>query len=409
MPKTFLMSFLFSAWPLALALWAVRRRPRSARAIAYLGLGLAASGLLFLLDYPTRARTVLYTTVNAQPEKGSARIPLMIQHPGVAHPLLFEPAGTVFGSVKPFQMRLTIERPRGTVVATADLTFEVVLVKKVRGGHSSALQGQTLNFTPLERGEYDLLLSALTPGSPQVRVQVTDPLKRDGWQGWPMLYVVVYDMVINGAAYLALLAAGVAGFFGLGYAMSAGRSKKLNLAVRQFGFVPDPEAEKAVRERLGQFRTFLDGSRKVEFPARGAVGSSGAIVCDLTFQRPKIVSIQTALLLDPVPHLLPELAIFGKGMFRNWDIFLTGEKIEFPEAPGFSKEYGVAGVGVDADTARGVLTPAVQAILEAHPGWCVQTSGTALLVYRPWEVVPAKGIAQWLEDARVVAAAVARH
>ncbi|MDP2996562.1 MAG: hypothetical protein Q8N47_03675 [Bryobacterales bacterium] len=409
MPKTFLISFLMSAWPLAVALWLVRRRLWSARAIAYLGLGLAASGLLFLVDYPVRARTVLYTTVNAQPERGPVRIPVMIQHPGVAHPLSFEPAGTVFGSVKPFQVRLSMERPRGTAVATTDLNFEVVRVKKARGGHSSALQGQALNFTPLERGEYDLLLSALTPGSPQVRVQVTDPLKRDGWQGWPMLYVLLYDMTINGAVYLALLAAGVAVFYGLGYAMSAGRSKKLSSAVREFGFVPDPEAEQAVRERLGKFRTFLDGSRKVEFPARGVVGSSGAIVCDLTFQRLKNVSIQTALLLDPVPNPLPDLAIFGQGMFRNWDIFLTGERIEFPEAPGFSKEYGVAGVGVDAGTARNVLAPAVQAVLEAHPGWCVQTSGTALLVYRPWKVVPAKGIAQWMEEARVVAAGVAGH
>jgi hypothetical protein len=175
------------------------------------------------------------------------------------------------------------------------------------------------------------------------------------------------------------------------------------------GFVPDPEAEKAVRERLGQPRTFLDGSRKVEFPARGTVGSFGAIVCDLTFQCRKSVSIQTALLLDPLPHLLPELAVSDKGLFRNTGNFLSEERIEFPEPPGFSKKYGVAGIGVDADTARSVLTPAAQAVLEAHPGWCVQTSGTALLVYHPWKVVPAKGLAQWLEEARVVAAAVARH
>ena len=44
-------------------------------------------------------------------------------------------------------------------------------------------RGQEISFTPLERGEYQVLLSALTPGIPQVRVQVTDPLKRDGWQG----------------------------------------------------------------------------------------------------------------------------------------------------------------------------------------------------------------------------------
>jgi hypothetical protein len=94
---------------------------------------------------------------------------------------------------------------------------------------------------------------------------------------------------------------------------------------------------------------------------------------------------------------------------RNSGIFLTGERIEFPESPGFSKEYAVAGIGVDADTARNVLTPVAQAILEAHPGWRVQTSGTALLVYRPWKVAPAKGFAQWLEEARVIAAAVARH
>jgi hypothetical protein len=58
------------------------------------------------------------------------------------------------------------------------------------------------------------------------------------------------------------------------------------------GIVPAPEAEKAVRDRLGRFRTLLDGSGHVEFPARGAVGPSSAMVCDLTFQRHKSVSAQ---------------------------------------------------------------------------------------------------------------------
>ena len=186
MPKTFPMSFLLSAWPLAFALWAVRGRLRSGegsarpgpgRAITYLGLGLAASGPLFWFDYPVCARTVIYTTVNAQPEREPARIPVMIQHPGVQHYLSFEPAASAFGSVKPFQMRLSIERPRGTVVAATDLNFEVVLVKRARGGQSSVLQGEALNFTPLERGEYQVLLS-LRPyvPAPQERFQPDRPL-----------------------------------------------------------------------------------------------------------------------------------------------------------------------------------------------------------------------------------------
>jgi hypothetical protein len=136
--KTFPMSFLLSPWPLALAPWAVRGRlrggessprPGPGRAIAYLGLGLAAAGLLFWFDYPVRARRVLYTAVNAQPAKGPARIPIMPQHPGVQHYLSFEPAASAFGSVEPFQMRLSNERPRGTVVAASP---------PCRGGRRSA-------------------------------------------------------------------------------------------------------------------------------------------------------------------------------------------------------------------------------------------------------------------------------
>lgn len=146
-----------------------------------LGLGVFA----FVTDYSMRV-TTLYETLLPASEgattDGSAlpvhTVTFAVAHPGVEHRLYVSPVDRSRAAIpQPVALRVALQDAAGATLVGWEETFtprrDTQTGRVVWGGIDRA-------FTPRQTGSHTLVVTAITPGTPEIRVRVVDPHKRDG-------------------------------------------------------------------------------------------------------------------------------------------------------------------------------------------------------------------------------------
>ncbi|MFP4436292.1 MAG: hypothetical protein ACLFVO_03515 [Chloroflexaceae bacterium] len=145
-----------------------------------LGLGVFA----FVTDYSMRVTTLYETLLPASDgaADGSAlpvhTVTFAVEHPGVEHRLYVSPVGRSRDAIpQPVTLRFALQDAAGVTLVAGEETFtprrDTQTGKVVWSGIDRA-------FTPRRPGLHTLVVTAVTPGIPEIHVRVVDPHKRDG-------------------------------------------------------------------------------------------------------------------------------------------------------------------------------------------------------------------------------------
>ncbi|GEM_PF-2353574 len=147
---------------------------------AILGLGIFA----FVTDYSMRVTTLYETFLPGSdgaaddPALPARTVTFTVEHPGVEHRLYVSPVDRSRDAIpQSVMLQVTLQDAAGATLIAGEETFtprrDTQTGKVVWGGIDRA-------FTPRQAGSYTLVVTAVTPGIPEIHVRVVDPQKRDG-------------------------------------------------------------------------------------------------------------------------------------------------------------------------------------------------------------------------------------
>jgi hypothetical protein len=194
-----------------------------------------------------------------------------------------------------------------------------------------------------------------------------------------------------GPGALPFLVAGgaIATVGGVVYAVYLGEKKRnaaMQIVAQTMGFSYEEACDGDSLALLGgDLPVFQRGhSKKAKRVMRGKLADRDVTLCDYTYTtgggKSSHTHRQTLLLFTDGARGMPDFALSPENVFHRLAEIFGYQDIDFDQYPEFSKRYLLR--GEDEAGIRRVFTSEALAFLGGTTGWCVQTRGGRLAIFR---------------------------